>query len=171
MRDLSGDYGKQTEERGYVFNKEKLPKALKYVRGYMLEGKTKQDARIDAGYSPKSGSIDANPVIKYATLLVEEQRKKMAEEEPGFSFHDVARRLKDRAMNPKVSPTVQTDNDKVLVSMFGYNAPQKVEVNKTSLIAELGILSKDDLEVLSQISPAEFRVLDEHDGNTEESFI
>lgn len=109
-------------------------------------GVKKREALVEAGYSPlsPSSSIDNLRGVKVAKRNMELQREDLRER-AGFTITDVAERLKRRATSGKVCPSTQTDNDKVLISILGYNTPQEVNINQKSLFMEFKDLSADDL--------------------------
>ena len=116
-------------------------------------GETKTGAAIAAGYSPSTGTawIDRAVGTSLAKKAIDEQRAIIAQTEPGCSFVEVIRRTRDRSVTSG-DPGIQLDNDKFLVKLLGYEAPQKTEVRTMSLIAELGVLSKEDLAALCGLS-------------------
>jgi hypothetical protein len=129
-------------------------RARTYVINHELKGMTKKDAAADAGYAPSSSTseIDKSVLVRVAKMEICEQRDFIMKNMQcqGFSFFEVAERIKNRAKSSK-SEAIQTDNEKLLISMLGYNAPQKIEVKSLSLIADLGGLSADDLDALNNI--------------------
>ncbi len=120
-------------------------KAMAYAN-LVKSGVSKSQAVEQAGYSPTAGSgaIERIPAVKNAMQTVDQQRERL-QQHPDFSFHGIAHRLKNRATNKKVNAKVQTDNDKALISIMGYNAPAQVNVRSTGLLLEFSDLSAADL--------------------------
>lgn len=136
----------------------------------MVEGKSKCKAALDAGYSRNShtSDLDKRPAAGVAIRQVQAEREALMQKE-GFTIKDLAERVKKRATDPKVPAATQTDNDKVLIGILGYNAPAKIDIKTTSLIADLGVLSGEDLEELRNslagegVEDAEFEEVVEDD--------
>jgi hypothetical protein len=126
-------------------------KALAYAQNVAL-GMSKEQARDAAGYSSNSHTydIETKKAVKYAIASVEKQREDL-QTDPDFSFEGVAKRLVTRAKDKKVSPGVQTDNDKVLVSIMGFNAPTQVHTKSLGLIMEFSDLSGANLGALKDV--------------------
>ena len=113
--------------------------------------KDKQDARDAAGYSPNFHvtDLEAQPSVQRAIATVEARREELRQRE-GYSFEDVARRLVTRAEDPDVSAGVQTDNDKLLSGIMGYNAPTVVHQQSLGLMLEFTDMTPADIAALRQ---------------------
>ena len=111
----------------------------------------KQDARDAAGYSPNFHvtDLEAQPSVQRAIATVEARREELRQKE-GYSFEDVARRLVTRAEDPDVSAGVQTDNDKLLSNIMGYNAPTVVHQQSLGLMLEFTDMTPADIAALRQ---------------------
>jgi hypothetical protein len=111
----------------------------------------KQDARDAAGYSPNFHvtDLEAQPSVQRAIATVEARREELRQRE-GYSFEDVARRLVTRAEDPDVSAGVQTDNDKLLSNIMGYNAPTVVHQQSLGLMLEFTDMTPADIAALRQ---------------------
>jgi hypothetical protein len=115
----------------------------------IASGKSQTEAKQIAGYSLKSHGTKDIPAVREALLTVEQQREKM-QQMPGISLPDITNRLYKRATNTKVTPGVQTDNDKVLINILGYNAPTKTEIKTTGLLLEFADLTSSDLAMVRE---------------------
>lgn len=111
----------------------------------------KQDARDAAGYSPNFHvtDLEAQPSVQRAIATVEARREELRQRE-GYSFDDVAKRLVDRAKDKDVSAGVQTDNDKLLSNIMGYNAPTVVHQQSLGLMLEFTDMTPADIAALRQ---------------------
>lgn len=121
------------------------PRVQAYAAG-VATGLTKTAARARAGYSPacSTGKLDRLPGVRRELETIEQQRDTL-QQSPQLSFRGIAKRLVSRATSPRVTPKIQTDNDKTLISMMGYNAPTQVSVRSIGMLIELADLSAADL--------------------------
>lgn len=128
-----------------------LTKSEKYLSLLQTPGMTKKEARDLAGFSPKSGtsSIDRLPSVRKGLASLEKQREYLSQK-ADYSFTGVAERFVKRAKSKAVSDRVQTDNDKALCGIMGFNAPATVNVKSVGLIMELSDVNKSDLEALKE---------------------
>lgn len=129
------------------------PQQMEYaVHRSMFPDRPAREAAEVAGYSPGTPTthIDNSAGVKRAMQTVEKQRELM-QQKPGFSFTDVAERVKKRAENEMVPPGVQTDNDKVLNKMMGYDAPTVIHQKSMGLMLEFNNLSGADLAALEEV--------------------
>lgn len=117
----------------------------------------KRDALVAAGYSPNTSSsrIENSKGVQRAMMTLEKQRELIQQRE-GFTFEDMAQRLKTRAIDSNVSAGVQTDNDKLLSKILGYEAPTVVKTQSLGLMLEFSDLSGADLAAMRDVLlPAE----------------
>jgi hypothetical protein len=134
-------------KRGYSGGDVPSDRAVEYAKmRYGNPGMSKRKCALSAGYSmgTKVENIEDTKGYRLAVLSIEQQRDKIRNES-GFTLEDIAKRLKTRATDKEVSPGVQTDNDKLLISLFGYNAPEEITINQKSLFMEFKDLSASEL--------------------------
>jgi hypothetical protein len=116
---------------------------------YGNPGMSKKDCAVAAGYSPKTSTqyVDKSKGVRAAIATVEQQRE-LIRSSAGFTLEDIAKRVKGRATNDDVPFGVQTDNDKILISILGYNAPEEININQKALFMEFKDLSAVELRGL-----------------------
>jgi hypothetical protein len=137
-----------------------------------LAGVDKEEAKTAAGF-PETAlvpNIDRHAATKLARKSVAEQRELIQKHMPGFSFTDMVNRIVGRATDEAVDPRVQTQNDKLLSEVMGFNSPKEVNVNTTSLIMEFSQLSGTDIEAILA-EDADFEEVEEEDKADEDQVI
>jgi hypothetical protein len=125
-------------------------KAIKYATlKYSNPEMSKAKRAVAAGYSPKTSTqyVDKSKGVRCAIATIEQQRESIRNSS-GFTLGDIAERVKSRATNNEVPFGVQTDNDKILISMLGYNAPEEININQKALFMEFKDLSAVELRGL-----------------------
>ena len=129
------------------------PQQLQYAtHRLMFPDRPASEARDVAGYSENTPTtrIEQGAGVQLAMQTVEKQRELM-QQKPGFAFCDVAQRVKNRAEDPLVAPGVQTDNEKVLNKMMGYDAPTVIHQKNMGLMLEFTNLTGADLAALEDV--------------------
>ena len=131
-------------------SQKRVTKADKYVAA-LQTGVSKVEAKRIAGYSENSatGAIDRLPRVRKGLATIEQQRETLSQL-PEYSFTGVAKRLVKRAKSASVSDRVQTDNDKALSTLMGYNAPTQMNVKSVGLMMEFKDLSAADLAAIQE---------------------
>lgn len=139
-----------------------------YFLALLKQGKPVKEAKIAAGFSPntKTKAIlaakktmlatrtpeDAATVIEARNIMyssTREARDALATT-PGHTFVDNANKLVEIRDDMQCPGNVAISAIKEHNSMMGNHAPIKSQVESMALVVELGVLSKEELEYLSE---------------------
>jgi hypothetical protein len=132
--------------------KEPSERAMMYAEYRVAHpDENKTAARDAAGYSQNSDptNLEKRPTVRKAMATVEAQREELRAA-PGAMLEDVVTRLVTRATDPDVSAGTQTDNDKLLSNVLGYNAPTVVHQQRLGLMLEFTDMTPADIAALRQ---------------------